>query len=402
MESLSEPKRSWPSWLFQLAAIRIGGAISGLGVTYWAVEHLSSGSAARFIGNSSALANGLEAITALFVGLFVGRVARASSLVLVLCCSLAALYAWLSPGQGSLWLVRAGDGVIAGLATTSALSQVLQSSRNDKKGPRLLVAFEAMVIVSFAVGSVVASLLWLPFATSIFLVTAVLYLASMLARPIEPTKASGKMRPALPRSPLFLGVVAMSASASMWVSQVTFVLSGQKVTGQVFPGLLDKPGVSVVVVTYLIATGIGLAIWSLVLTKINVILASTIAVGAAIVAPILLLVSNLSSVAPPMRGGFFVFYAFALLAQTGLIPSFMAISNRLASPNASVQLASAFVISTAFGSVIGPLLGGYAVAEFSFSGLCISSCVMAVLALASLKSGMGDRYDRFGGSAHEG
>ena len=122
-------------------------------------------------------------------------------------------------------------------------------------------------------------------------------------------------------------------------------------------------------------------------------LKSEIAIGAAIIAPILLLVSNRSGVAAPVSWGFFVCYALALLTQTGLLPAFMAISGRGGRPNDSVQLAGTFVISTAIGSVIGPLLGGFVVSEYSFSGLCICSCALAVLALASLKSGIGDRHD---------
>ena len=173
----------------------------------------------------------------------------------------------------------------------------------------------------------------------------------------------------------------------MWVSHVTFVLIGQKVPGQVFPGLFDKSGVSLVVVMYLIAMGIGLSLWGLVLAKVNVKTGSLVAVGAAIIAPLLLLISNTSPVSDPVRRVCFGLYLIALLVQTGLIPTFMATFNRTINANSTVQLASAFVVSTAIGSIIGPLLGGFVVSEFSFSGLCISSCVLAVLALASLNSG---------------
>ncbi|MDQ2987273.1 MAG: hypothetical protein M3R13_11260 [Armatimonadota bacterium] len=394
MESSSEPKQRWPSWLIQLAVIRIGGAISGLGVSYWAEEHLASGAGARFIGNSSAVANSLEAITALLVGLFLVRAVRFASIFIAVGCSLAAVVASIYPGEGSLWLIRAADGVLAGLATTSALSQVLSRANSEPKGARLLVAFESMVIVSFALGSVAASLLWRPFASKIFLVTAVLYLVSIFATHTKPSTRAHTVRPVLPRNPLFLGVLAMSASASMWVSQVTFVLTGQKVPGQLFPGLLDKPGVSIVVVTYLIATGIGLSLWGLVLPKVNVQRGSLVAAVAAIIAPVLLLFSNMSPVADSVRRVCFGLYLIALLIQTGLIPTFMAISNRTSNAETAVQLASALVVSTAFGSIIGPLLGGIIVANFSFAGLCIGSCILAVLALAALNSGMRDRHNR--------
>ena len=154
--------------------------------------------------------------------------------------------------------------------------------------------------------------------------------------------------------------------------------------GEAFPGLFDKPGVSIVVILYLVATGIGLSFWGLALAKVNVKTGSLVAVVAAIIAPLLLLASNLSSVNTTMRWFFFAFYLTALLIQTGLIPTFMALTNREASTENAIQLASAFVISTAIGSIIGPLLGGFIVSEFSFSGLCIGSCVLAIMALTSL------------------
>jgi hypothetical protein len=384
MESSSESKRSWPSWLLQLALIRIAGAISGLGVSYWATEHLASGAGARLIGNSSALANGLEAITALLISTSLIRAARPTSILIALGCSIAALGATLYPGEGSFWLLRAADGIIAGLATTSALSQVLGRAGSDPKGARWLVAFESIIIVSFALGSIAASILWRPFASSTFLVTAAIYIASVGVPHLNSKARTKGAKLIFSRNPLFFGVLAMSASASMWVSQVTFVLSGQKVTGQVFPGLFDKRGVAFVVVSYLIATGIGLSLWGLALAKVNIKTGSLVAVLAAIVAPILLLVSNLSAVPNPFRQFSFVFYAIALLVQTGLIPTFMAISNRGERPNDSVQLASSLIVSTAVGAIIGPWLGGFVVEQFSFSGLCVASCILAIFSLVSL------------------
>lgn len=366
--------------------IRVGGAVSGLGVTYWATAHLSEQAGARFVGYSTALANGFEAAVALLIGVRLIRGTHLLAIGVGVACGFAAIFAARNPQLEFLWIARIGDGLIAGVATTSALGAVLAAARDKANGARMIVAFESIVIVAFAVGSVIAAYVWPALGPLTFAVSGGLYIASALWMKQRPTEhedtRTGFDLLAL-RNPILLGVLAISTSASMWVSQITFVMTSHAVPGQVFPGSLNKVQVAILLVVYLAALSAGLGIWSQVLTRMRPSSAARIGAIGAILAPLALLASNLSVLSAGVRLLVLGIYIALLLVQTGLIPSILALVNSPHDATDPLALSSVFVVATAIGSILGPLMGGSIAASYSFTGLCLASAVLAGIALAS-------------------
>lgn len=377
--------------------IRVGGAISGLGVTYWATAHLSEQSGAKFVGYSAALANGFEAVVALMVGVRLIQNTHKLAVGASVACGFVAFLVASYPRLEFLWLERIGDGVLAAIATTSALGFVLAEARTKATGARLIIAFESIVIVAFALGSAVAAFLWPALGAATFVVSGGLYLTTAIAwrqRSSESKSSETELSFEIPRNPIFVGVLAMSTSASMWVSQIAFVMTSHKVAGQVFPGTLDKARVAILVVAYLAALSIGLALWSLLLPHVRMSVAAVLGACGAILASLALLVSNLAPLSTEIRNWAFATYGAALLVQTGLIPSMLASVNKSSAASNPISVSSAFVITTAAGSILGPLLGGVAASSASFSGLCLASVILAIVALISTFPGLvGDKPD---------
>jgi predicted MFS family arabinose efflux permease len=189
------------------------------------------------------------------------------------------------------------------------------------------------------------------------------------------------------RNPILLGVFAISTSASVWVSQITFVMTSHKVAGQVFPGSLDKAQVAILLVAYLAALSLGLGIWSQVLTRMRASVAAVIGASGAILAPVALLASNLSVLSAGVRHLLLGIYIAFLLVQTGLIPAILAFVNKPRDSTNPLALSSVFVVATAIGSIVGPLIGGSVTASYSFTGLCLASASLAGVALVSTLPG---------------
>lgn len=386
-----ESNRSWANWLAQLAIIRVGGAVSGLGATYWATAHLSEQAGARFVGYSTALSNGVEAAVALLIGVGLIRGTHRLAILVGVACGFAAFFAVRNPQLESLWIARIADGLIAGVATTSALGAVLAAARDKANGARMIVAFESIVIVAFAIGSGIAAYIWPALGSLIFAVSGGLYMASALwirqrSTEYEDTRTSIDFQSL--RNPILLGVLAISTSASMWVSQTTFVMTSHKVAGQVFPGSMNKAQVAILLVAYLAALSLGLGIWSQILTRMKASSAAFTGAWGAILAPLALLASNLSDLSASLRLIFLGIYIVFLLVQTGLIPAILALVNKPRDTTNPLAISSVFVVATAIGSIIGPLIGGSITASHSFSGLCLASAALASVALASTLPGM--------------
>ncbi len=381
-----ESNQNWLNWLARLAIVRVGGAISGLSATYWATTHLSENAGAQFIGNSTALANGCEAAIALLVGAHLISRSHKWAIGAGFMAGIMALLVSLNPRLETIWLARVSDGIIAGLVTTTAMSAILAEAKNKPTGPRLIVGFESIVIVAFGLGSVVAAAIWPKIGTLIFLISGGLYLAAALIEKSSfVVKESPVGRPnfSVLRNPIFIGVLAMSTSASMWVSQVTFVMTSHKVIGQVFPGSMDKVQVAILIVAYLAALAVGLAIWSAVLVRIKPSLATVFGSLGAFLAPLVLLTLNLTTNSIGLRICLLGIYIVVLMVQAGLIPAILATVNKSRGDTSPLVLSSVFVVATTIGSVIGPLLGGIAVSSSSFSGICVASTVLAGITLAS-------------------
>ena len=371
--------------------IRVGGAVSGLGVTYWATAHISEQAGARFVGYSTALANGFEAAIAFLIGVRLIRGTHSLAIGVGVACGLAAFLVARNPQLEFLWIERIGDGVIAGVATTSALGAVLAAARDKANGARMIVAFESIVIVAFAIGSIVAAYVWPALGPLTFVVSGGLYVASALwvkQRPTEPEETRTGIDLLALRNPILLGVLAISTSGSMWVSQITFVMTSHKMVGQVFPGSMNKAQVAILLVAYLAALSLGLGIWSQVLTRLRASVAAVIGACGAILAPVALLASNLSALSAGVRLLLLGIYIAFLLVQTGLIPAILAFVNKPRDATNPLALSSVFVVATAIGSILGPLIGGSVTASYSFAGLCLASAALAAIALVSTLPGV--------------
>lgn len=374
------------SWLVRLFIVRIGGSVSGLATTYWLTQHSPTGSAPRLIGDSTALANAVEALVALFIGLgIIRRSPHLFSFTAIACGTTSALFAF-APRPDLIWVVRLSDGILAGIATTFALSTLIAGPGDTPSKARAVVAFESVFIMSFAVGSLVASQLWPHLSNRVFLIATALYIAALSLGQGASTPSAVNLgtRPTKRKfEPMVIGILALSTSASLWVSQITFVMTSHPVSGQIYPGSLSGSTTALLVVAYLAFLSLGLAIWAALLPKLNSALIPSYCAGAATLAPAALLASNLASVSPALRSAGLAAYCLLLLAQVGLIPSWLLATNQHSSQSEALGFSSRFVLVSALGSIAGPLLGGHIVSAASFTGMCLASSGLAALALAA-------------------
>lgn len=366
------------------AAARLASAVSGLSVTYWAASRLGREDSTLFVSWASAASGLVEALVALWAANSLNETGgRAAYKWLGMAAASVALWAALVPNQTSLLALRSFDGLVAGAISAWALEEVLGPARDAGAGRKLPSWFEGVFLFSFALGSIVAPLLWKQLGAYTLATSAVIYATLAMMRVGSLKTRNPVRRPFRLTSAVPIASLAMSASASMWVSQITLLLTGTKFPEQRFPGGFPPSSAGLIVVAYLIIAALGLGLWGNLMSRWAPVRVVAVASLGALAAPIALFLSNLDSVNNSLSSALTLAYIVCIVVQVGLVPGGMALAASF-ERGSLASLSSQFVAASSIGAIMGALLGGPVAAQWSFSGLCLASLAMAVVAVVAM------------------
>ena len=180
--------------------------------------------------------------------------------------------------------------------------------------------------------------------------------------------------------------IALTATVGMWLTHITYQLSGPSVAGQYLAGRFSPHEVGVIMLGYALVFALGVTIWGFVLVRMTWLRALRITLMAMLVACLwLALLNHAGGLSVWGRGGLVTLAAFSILVESGFTPTALAYLADIADQGDGRGSAMGiYSLLLGIGSVLGAFLGGLMAHILAFDGLLLGTVMLVLLALLVL------------------
>ncbi|GAB4407415.1 MAG: hypothetical protein Fur0044_00300 [Anaerolineae bacterium] len=376
-----------------------GGALVGFYLAYLATQGRATDAA--LVGALGVVANSAELVGAVPMGTLADRFSSRRLLLFgALLGALATQLFGLSGAVTIFFLSRALEGLAAAATGPTLLAHLADVTRYDATARgRTMSFYELSFLAGLAGGGLVAGTLWdkvhtLAFSllAAIYLVVAGLfywgaYLPQSTAILID-SPSLGLRRaltdPLLRRlAPAWL---AVNAVVGLWLTHVSFQLSGPKVAEQELVGRFTASEVGLILLGYALIFGVGVIAWGFVLAYIPRVRVMRIALTAMFFVCLWLYLLNTTIDWPsPIRWTLLVLAGLSIMVESGFTPAALAYLAEVASRGPGRGAAMGlYTLLLGLGSALGAGLGGVLAQGFAFNGLILGTIGLGVVGIVAL------------------
>ena len=386
------------------ALLRIAGSSAGALVAFYLANLASQGrvASAALVGALGVVFNGAELLAALPIGVLADRFTPRFVLVAgALVGAVAVLAFGLSEWVAVFYVARALQGCVAATAGPPLLAFLTEATEHDHalRG-RTMGFYELSLLGGLALGALVGGSLWdlardFAFITlSIaYLVGGVLFLWSTATtrRPLSNSNTHALADMLAPfrdqqlrrLAPAWL---AMNAIIGMWLTHITYQLSGPPVAGQYLVGRFSPSQVGQILLVYAILFAIGAIGWGYALARISRLRALRISmVALGLVAGALFLLNSSEGWPSWLRWALIAATSLLIVVESGFTPAALAYLADIAGQSEGRGAAMGiYTLLLGLGSGIGAGLGGWLGSTLALNGLLIGTLALLAIALATL------------------
>jgi MFS family permease len=376
-----------------------GGALIGFYLAHLAAQ--GYGLDAALVGALGVIINTAELAAALPLGVLADHVAPRVLLVAGALLGAVATQLFGISGLVAIFFVsRALEGIASatsGAPLLAYLSDVTQ--KQPALRGRMMSFYELALLAGLALGGLVGGVLWDTVKTISFSLLALVYLgvAGLFAwgmshstpRNTSSARALAGLHQAL-SDPLLRRLapawLAMNAIVGLWLTHITFQLSGSRVAGQYLAGRFSASEVGVILLGYALVFGVGVTAWGFALAHMARVRALRINLAAMLGACLCLSALNTSEGWPAwLRWVVVALTAGAIMVESGFTPTALAYLADVAGQREGRGAAmGTYTVLLAIGTALGAGLGGLLARGFAFNGLIVGTVGLALLAMAAL------------------
>lgn len=368
---------------------------------------------AALLGALGVVINGAELISAIPIGILTDRIPIRA--VLVGGALLGAVASQLFGFTGLIlifYISRALEGVSNASSSPPLLVHLTDITQHDPatRG-RVMSFFQVTLLTGIALGGLLAGVLWTAIRVysfsvlaGIYLVVAVLFYWGVGPQPAAKATADGQSPSPKTHAPehalsgfiqalkdplvrrLAPAWVAMNAIVGLWLTHVSFQLSGLPITGQYLTGRFTPRQVGMILLVYAITFAVGVTLWGLVLARMDRLFALRISLVASFLLCLSLFLLNnpriwtgrLHTLVLPLAG-------LSVLASSGFTPAALSyLADVVAKKEGRGSAMGLYTFLFGLGNLLGAALGGLLAHRYAFNGLVLGSVMLAAVALAGV------------------
>jgi MFS family permease len=389
------------------ALLRIASSAAGALIGFYLAALAREGQAfdAGLVGALGVVVNVAEVAGAVPVGVLTDRWSPRALLVAGALLGAAATQIF---GAGAVvllfYLARALQGVATAAGGPALLAHLADVTRDDaaRRG-RVMGFYELSLLGGLALGGLLGGQLWEGLATLAFSALAAVYLLAAAlffwGAATPPTAAAPAHSPAEAplgglsralRDPLLRRLspawLAMNAVVGLWLTHISFQLSGPPVAGQFLVGRFTPGQVGAILLGYAVVFGIGVTLWGFLLARMPRVRALRITIAAMLVASAWIYLLNSAEAWPPaLRWALTAVLAFTIVVESGFTPAGLAyladVAGRGEGRGTTMGI---YTLLLGLGSALGAGLGGALANVLALNGLILGTAALALVAFFSL------------------
>lgn len=366
---------------------------------------------AVLLGALGVVINASELLSAIPIGILTDRIPIRAVLVGGALLGAVASQLFAFTGLIAIFYVsRALEGISNASSSPPLLVHLTDITQHDPttRG-RVMSFFQVSLLTGIALGGLVAGLLWTAIRLYAFSALAGLYLlvAVLFYWGVRPHKASAEAgqapaaRPPAPAHP-FSGFiqalsdplvrrlapawVAMNAIVGLWLTHVSFQLSGLPITGQYLTGRFTPRQVGMILLGYAVTFALGVTLWGLVLARMHRLRALRISLVAMFFVCLWLFLLNvpriwtgrLHMLVLPLAG-------LSVVVGSGFTPAALSyLADVVSNKEGRGSAMGLYTFLFGLGNLLGAALGGLLARRYAFNGLVLGTVMLAAVALAGL------------------
>jgi MFS family permease len=366
---------------------------------------------AALLGALGVVINASELISAIPIGILTDRIPIRA--VLVGGALLGAVASQLFAFTGLIvifYISRALEGISNASSSPPLLVHLTDITQHDPttRG-RVMSFFQVSLLTGIALGGLVAGVLWTAMRVYAFSVLAGIYLvvAVLFYWGVGPTKVSAETghtpdsktkAPAHALSGFIQALsdplvrrlapawVAMNAIVGLWLTHVSFQLSGLPITGQYLTGRYTPRQVGMILLAYAVTFALGVTLWGLVLARMDRLKALRISLIAMLFVCLWLFLLNrpfiwtgrLHMLVLPLAG-------LSVIVGSGFTPAALSyLADVVAKKEGRGSAMGLYTFLFGLGNLLGAALGGLLARRYAFNGLVLGTVMLAAVALAGV------------------
>ena len=366
---------------------------------------------AALLGALGVVINGAELLSAIPIGILTDRIPIRA--VLVGGALLGAVASQLFGFTGLIvifYISRALEGISNASSSPPLLVHLTDITQHDPttRG-RVMSFFQVSLLTGIALGGLLAGVLWTAIRVYSFSVLAGIYLLVAVlfywgVSPRTSPQADGQspnpqtQAPAHALSGLFQALndplvrrlapawVAMNAIIGLWLTHVSFQLSGLQISGQYLTGRFTPRQVGMILLVYAITFALGVTLWGLVLARMDRLRALRISLIAMLFVCLWLFLLNrpyiwtgrLHMLVLPLAG-------LSVFIGSGFTPAALSyLADVVAKKEGRGSAMGLYTFLFGLGNLLGAALGGLLAHRYAFNGLVLGTVMLAAVALAGV------------------
>ncbi|MDR3577429.1 MAG: MFS transporter [Anaerolineaceae bacterium] len=366
---------------------------------------------ALLLGTLGVVINASELISAIPIGILTDRIPIRA--ILVGGALLGAVASQLFGFTGLIvifYISRALEGISNASSSPPLLVHLTDITQHDPttRG-RVMSFFQVSLLTGIALGGLLAGVLWTALRiyafsvlAGIYLLVAVLFYWGVSHRPASST-ATGQS-PARPQTPkhaltgfyqalsdplvrrLAPAWVAMNAIVGLWLTHVSFQLSGLPISGQYLTGRFTPRQVGMILLVYAVTFALGVTLWGLILARMDRLQALRISLVAMLFVCLWLFLLNrpfiwtgrLHMLVLPLAG-------LSVFIGSGFTPAALSyLADVVAKKEGRGSAMGLYTFLFGLGNLLGAALGGLLARRYAFNGLVLGTVMLAAVALAAV------------------
>ena len=366
---------------------------------------------AVLLGTLGVVINASELLSAIPIGILTDRIPIRA--VLVGGALLGAVASQLFGFTGLIvifYISRALEGISNASSSPPLLVHLTDITQHDPttRG-RFMSFFQVSLLTGIALGGLLAGVLWTAMRVYSFSVLAGIYLLVAVlfywgVAPQKATPAAEGQSPDKPQTPahalsgfiqalsdplvrrLAPAWVAMNAIIGLWLTHISFQLSGLPIAGQYLTGRFTPRQVGMILLVYAIAFALGVTLWGLVLARMDRLRALRISLVAMFFVCLWLFLLNrpniwtgrLHMLVLPLAG-------LSVIVGSGFTPAALSyLADVVAKKEGRGSAMGLYTFLFGLGNLLGAALGGLLARRYAFNGLVLGTVMLAAVALAGV------------------
>ena len=391
--------------------LRVANAAGGALIGFYLASLAKAGghTDAALVGNLGAVTSGAELLMALPMGTLADRYAPRMLLMGgALLGGLATQIFGISHLIALFLLSRVLEDIAAAAGTSPLLAHLADATRSRSAfRSKVMGGYELSLLAGLALGALVGGTLWEQMRTHAFSVLAVIYLlagvlfyaganASHTSRSTPSLLADLRQAWADPfLRKLAPAWIAMTAMVGMWLTHITYQLSGPSGRSQYLVGRFSPREVGIILLGYALVFAVGVTLWSFVPARMARLRALRITLTAMLLACLwLTLLNHSAEFSFGGRGVLLALAGLSILIESGFTPTALAYLADIADKGEGRGAAMGiYSLLLGIGSVLGALLGGLLAHALAFDGLLLGTVALVLLALFLLPQESRDSQD---------